>query len=169
MISINNILGIYDVDREMAKLGTLVLSRNQVLSWEPTQDDLSLISIRDAREKPLPLDIQERYGSVLELVFDDVLEASPWPDRKIFDLEDAEKLWHFFKSHLDRPIVIHCHAGISRSAGVAMCRAFHDRSTLLLKNLFSDKFSANPTVVRKFLEYAELRQNRSLFMRWDKN
>jgi predicted protein tyrosine phosphatase len=168
MINLDGLLGIYQVDKDMAELGTIVLSRRHVLSWTPKQDNICLISITDPREEKLPENVKDKYKSVLELTFHDVLESSPWPERTIFNLDDAAALWEFFKNHLDEPMAIHCHAGISRSSGVAICRAFHDRATKLLTKLFDDKFSPNPTVVRKFLEYAEIRQNRSIFMRWDK-
>lgn len=168
MINVNNLFGLYEVDKEMAALGTLVLSRRQVMAWKPDQDDLVLVSIRDQREEPLPKIITDSYDYVLELVFDDILESSPWLHRDVFSLDQAEKLWYFFKSHQGKPMIIHCHAGVSRSAAVAVCRAFFDRATKLLTKLFDDKFSPNPTVTRKFLEYAETREGRSLFMRWDK-
>lgn len=168
MINLGGVIGSYSVDRNMAELGTVVLSRQQVNSWKPNQSDLVLVSIRDNRELSLHENVKSRYKDVLELVFDDVLEKSPWADRTVFSLQDADTLWQFFKKHQDQPMIIHCHAGISRSAAVAICRAFHDRSTKLLNYLFDDKFCPNPTVVRKFLEHAETKEHRSLFMRWDK-
>jgi len=82
-----------------------------------------VISITDPGRRA---DIQDGWGSVLRLQFDDIEEAEPlrpyggssyWP----FDKEDAKRIIDWLKANETKlsDIYVHCWGGISRSAAVA--------------------------------------------------
>ena len=76
------------------------------------------ISIDDAGFPITPLDYDNvNVAGILKLWFSDI----PYPDAHAMSEEDGKRVVEFVKRHLPlRPdIVVHCAAGVSRSAGVA--------------------------------------------------
>lgn len=142
----------------------LIWSRQQVLEMPPPLEDSVLISIRDASEDPLPKAVTSRYLAALPLVFDDTLACF---SGDAMTTEQGSDLWRFFTKWQDRPCIVHCHAGVSRSPAVGIAWAIHHRNPkVLLEIVSNDRFSPNPTVVRKYLEAAENIEKRRVWSGW---
>jgi len=56
------------------------------------------------------------HPNVLRLYFEDITQ--PLEDYKLFDINDAIKIIKFVENNKDKSYLVHCHAGISRSAAV---------------------------------------------------
>ncbi|MEG0870609.1 MAG: hypothetical protein RSG77_26740, partial [Hafnia sp.] len=80
---------------------------------EPT----NIISIGDPGED-IPIFGCE-HKRMLRLEFDDIEEQIS-PEYRLFSHSDAGKVLRFIAECGDEDILVHCHAGISRSAAVAM-------------------------------------------------
>lgn len=101
-----------------------VYSRQRVIELGPNEG-ACLISISTPvgesiasrrYSKQVPLD---GWHAVLELQFHDVTSVVPtFPDLILFDEEMAKELLGFIKQHQGKPFVVHCDAGVSRSAAV---------------------------------------------------
>lgn len=78
----------------------------------------SLISINQPNQTPPEIMCSKLY-SKLELFFDDI--DKPIEGCSIFTDNDATKIVEFVKLYINKVslFVIHCHAGISRSAAIA--------------------------------------------------
>jgi predicted protein tyrosine phosphatase len=156
MINVKGLQNYYPVDEEMAKLGTLVLSKIQCVDWKPAEK-YPLISIRDAGECALDDFVKKNYLEVLEVVFFDVLDSNSMSNRPAISLDDAGVIYHFFQKYRDQPLVIHCRGGVSRSSGVALSRGILTENWKLVRAIVSsDKFCPNPTVIRKIISFPEL-------------
>lgn len=86
-------------------------------SFHPQQEKTSVISISTPDEQYHTGVYTSPYNgisSVLRLWFDDV-ESGKDCIRK----EDAEKIKRFVEAHKEDSIIVHCDAGVSRSAGIA--------------------------------------------------
>jgi len=155
-IDTEGLMTIYESDEEIASLGTLILSRIQVEQWIP-KEKYPLISIRDVSESPLSGEVKQKYLEVLDLCFSDVIESCLHPSRVLISNDDAENLYNFFNKWIDKPMIIHCKGGVSRSAGVAVAKGIMEHDWLLVSKIISsDKFSPNPTVIRKMLAYTDM-------------
>lgn len=66
-----------------------------------------------------PAALQSGWKAVLRLQFDDI--DTPQPGCQMFEEHDAHSLLAFVEAHAQTSteLVVHCHAGISRSAAVA--------------------------------------------------
>ena len=97
----------------------LVLSRNQVRHVDPELDHIT-ISVTDPNDSlaNLPFSQNPSCKGVLRLSFHDVDSEK---NGTIFTREQARQILDFVNDHLHEIelIVIHCEAGISRSAGIA--------------------------------------------------
>lgn len=86
-------------------------------SFHPQQEKTAVISIGTPNEQYHTGVYTSPYNgisSVLRLWFDDV-ESGKDCIRK----EDAEKIKRFVEAHKEDSIIVHCDAGVSRSAGIA--------------------------------------------------
>jgi len=95
----------------------LVLSREAAERYEPTGTEVC-ISISDPEAPPAQLSAS--FAAVLRLAFNDI-DAAQTPEDVLFAVEHAAATVQFVTrwSHVDR-VVVHCHAGVSRSPGVAL-------------------------------------------------
>ena len=106
-----------------------ILSRNDIegLKGSEALDELlkfcRIISINNSEgedsEPPFAEGVLP-HPNVLTLQFDDIdgTEWRPFPDRyRYFCLEDAERIADFVKDDT-MPLIVHCHAGVSRSGAV---------------------------------------------------
>jgi predicted protein tyrosine phosphatase len=77
-----------------------------------------IISITDPDWKDAPL-TEEAWGDILRLKFHDIDKA--WQNYVLISDEQADEIIAWLKEHEDefKKIVVHCAAGISRSAAVA--------------------------------------------------
>lgn len=94
-----------------------VLSREAAERYEPRGREIC-ISIGDPRG--LPAQLSDAFVAVLRLAFNDIT-AYPGADDVLFAEEHAEEVLRFVAQwpDVDR-IVVHCHAGASRSPGTAL-------------------------------------------------
>jgi predicted protein tyrosine phosphatase len=80
--------------------------------------DLALISITDPGSKEDMSETYSKFKVVHQVSFWDV--EAPFNKYEPINKEQAEDLISFIYDNLDRQFFIHCEAGISRSAGVAL-------------------------------------------------
>jgi predicted protein tyrosine phosphatase len=95
----------------------VVLSREEAERYEPGEREIC-ISIADPDTDAARL--SKRFAAVLRLNFTDVVEPED-PSDVIFSGDHARAIRDFIDSWPDAArIVVHCHAGMSRSPGVAL-------------------------------------------------
>ena len=86
-------------------------------SYRPQNERSAVISISTPNEEyngNIYSSIYNKISGVLRLWFDDVESG-----QDCIQNEDAEKIKRFVEAHKEDQIIIHCDAGISRSAGIA--------------------------------------------------
>ena len=95
----------------------VVLSREEAERYEPGEREVC-ISIADPDTEAARL--SRRFAAVLRLNFTDVVEPED-PSDVIFSDDHARAIRDFIDGWPDAArIVVHCHAGMSRSPGVAL-------------------------------------------------
>jgi predicted protein tyrosine phosphatase len=94
-----------------------ILSREAVERYQPRGTEIC-ISITDPAAPPAEL--SDDFAAVLRLAFSDIV-APETPEDVLFSPEHAATVVAFVERwrHADR-LVVHCHAGQSRSPGVAL-------------------------------------------------
>lgn len=98
-----------------------ILSKKQAISYsyKADMDDCVIVSITDIEEKYAKFNRTHKIKDILRLQFNDVCEEEN-KSEYMSDL-DAERIVDFverWKSKVNT-IIIHCHAGISRSSAIA--------------------------------------------------
>lgn len=86
-------------------------------SYRPQNERSAVISISTPNEEyngNIHSSIYNGISGVLRLWFDDVESG-----QDCIQKEDAEKIKRFVEAHKEDQIIVHCDAGISRSAGIA--------------------------------------------------
>jgi predicted protein tyrosine phosphatase len=95
----------------------VVLSREEAERYKPGEREIC-ISIADPDAEPARL--SGSFAAVLRLNFTDIIEMGE-PSDVLFSEDDAQAIREFIDAWPDvRRIVVHCHAGVSRSPGVAL-------------------------------------------------
>jgi len=95
----------------------LVLSREEAERYEPGKREIC-ISIADPDADPARL--SSRFAAVLRLNFTDIIQLGD-PSDVLFSEDHARAIREFIEAWPDATrIVVHCHAGVSRSPGVAL-------------------------------------------------
>ncbi len=95
----------------------VVLSREDAELYEPRGKEIC-ISISDPDSPPAR--VSSRFAAVLRLHFDDVAERGEESDI-LFAEDHAREIRSFLDSWPDAErVMVHCHAGVSRSPGVAL-------------------------------------------------
>ena len=95
----------------------LVLSREEAERYEPGKREIC-ISIADPDADPARL--SSRFAAVLRLNFTDIIQLGE-PSDVLFSEDHARAIREFIEAWPDATrIVVHCHAGVSRSPGVAL-------------------------------------------------
>ena len=95
----------------------VVLSRGDAERYEPGEREIC-ISIADPDADAARL--SRHFAAVLRLNFTDIVEAQD-PSDVLFSDDHARAIRDFIDSWPDATrIVVHCHAGMSRSPGVAL-------------------------------------------------
>ena len=93
-----------------------------VSEYPEESDSYAVISIQDTKDGGFGFELKEnRYcKAVLTVYFDDI--EKPQPDLKMMSHSQAEEITEFIRAHSDEvdTLLIHCFAGISRSAAVGM-------------------------------------------------
>jgi predicted protein tyrosine phosphatase len=95
----------------------VVLSREDAERYEPRGREIC-ISIADPDADPAQ--VSEDFAAVLRLNFTDIVQQDD-PSDVLFSEDHARAIREFLDSWPEATrIVVHCHAGISRSPGVAL-------------------------------------------------
>jgi predicted protein tyrosine phosphatase len=95
----------------------VVLSREDAERYEPGEREIC-ISIADPDTEPA--NVSTDFAAVLRLNFTDIIEQGE-PSDVLFSEDHARAIREFIDAWPDaRRIVVHCHAGMSRSPGVAL-------------------------------------------------
>ena len=95
----------------------VVLSREDAERYEPREKEIC-ISIADPDAEPAHL--SSGFAAVLRLHFTDIIERGE-PSDVLFSEDHARAIREFIDAWPDATrIVVHCHAGVSRSPGVAL-------------------------------------------------
>ena len=117
-----------------------ILSRKEArrFSYEPHNFKTAIISITDTNKSDVIFEKNDfnRIRAILKLKFDDVERDSK--DLHCITKDDAEKIVNFInknKNKVDK-IIVHCEAGVSRSAGVgaAIMKALNGDDWDVFKN-----------------------------------
>jgi predicted protein tyrosine phosphatase len=95
----------------------VVLSREEAERYKPGEREICIsIADPDAERARLSGD----FEAVLRLSFTDIIEMGE-PSDVLFSEDHAQAIREFIDAWPDaRRIVVHCHAGVSRSPGVAL-------------------------------------------------
>jgi len=103
----------------------LVLSRRRAEVYQPGGREVC-ISITDSDDDSSPV-LSSAFVAILRLAFSDIDEPSADPTEVLFTEGHAKQVTDFVRqwTNVDR-IVVHCKAGQSRSAGIALglCELF---------------------------------------------
>ena len=95
----------------------VVLSREDAERYVPRGTEIC-ISIADPDAEPAQL--SDDFAAILKLHFTDIIEQGD-PSDVLFSEDHARAIRNFIDSWPEATrIVVHCHAGISRSPGVAL-------------------------------------------------
>ncbi len=131
-----------------------VYSRRALEAVRPHEVAHVIISITSGPDDVARLRGGEHCRGILRLSFPDVDAASDrFPEAELFSPEHARRIWDFVLQHPDvERIVLHCDAGISRSAAVAAAigRVLNGDDT----EFFSGKYQPNMRVYRLLLDHA---------------
>ena len=115
-----------------------VMSKNMAhkYSFKPHEEKTAIISITNVDNGFVNFrnNNENNIVSVLHLFFDDVCSNEP----NCMNESDAEKIAEFAKNIADKvdQIIVHCEAGVSRSAGVAaaLMKYFNDDDMPIFEN-----------------------------------
>jgi hypothetical protein len=106
----------------------VVLSEHEAQLYEPSGREVCISVTGPSKRLP---DLSARFLAVLRISFSDITEPIDHPDYLLFNPQHAEEIVNFARQWAGVDcIVIHCHAGMSRSPGIAMalCELFGFRS-----------------------------------------
>jgi len=123
-----------------------ILSMSESTMHEP-KGKTAIIRIKDGGYELS--EISHRYEKELIMSFYDIEPRQGLPlNWNYFNRTDGEKLVQFF-NELDNfdELVIHCHAGISRSPAVAISYAWFSRNNELLEDIKNGKYIPNMQVL----------------------
>jgi predicted protein tyrosine phosphatase len=132
-----------------------VYSRQALEAARPHEVPHLIISITSHVTDRARLRLSSQCRAVLRLSFVDAEDASDrFAEADLFSSEQAQQIWALVVEHhteIER-IVVHCDAGISRSAAVAaaLARRFGGDET----QFFSGKYHPNARVYRMLVEEA---------------
>ena len=137
----------------------MILPERYVLDYQPLSNQKNiLIRITSSEGQFSPLLYAESYEAIKEVKFDDITweqkkRADESGESNLVPITDqvASQLLHFYKTHKDAQLlVVHCEAGISRSAAVAVGILRYLNESEREKEVWND-FSPNIEVVNAML------------------
>jgi predicted protein tyrosine phosphatase len=96
----------------------IVLSHEEAESYVPSRREVC-ISVTDPGKRTARL--SDQFAAILRLAFTDITEPIDHPNYIVFDASHASAIVRFVQQWRDADcIVVHCHAGFSRSPGTAI-------------------------------------------------
>lgn len=136
----------------------LVLNRKRAQEFRGDEPYvmISVVDVKDEESNPVKLRDDPRRKAVLRLAFDDVDRGDM--GLVLMSKEQAAEILSFAATHQEVPLfVVHCGAGISRSAGIAA--ALNDLYCDKRYDFFNSRgmYLPNRHVYRTILEVAERR------------
>lgn len=142
-----------------------VMDRKKANLYIPPRNS-ALIAIIETGEAHLP--ISHLYKKYLPLVFHDVIKSKSNKGSEVtspkilyFDETLALNVHRFFlEIPRDATLVIHCHAGISRSAAIALSYAwFTNNSKLEAEILYSERYLPNKDVLNQMAKQLNIQKD----------
>lgn len=133
------------------------ISRYEAAAMEPSPNNV-IISINGTDE--YPANLKDGWGDKLHLEFDDIHYSST-ESLVAFDIAMADQIIDFAMKHKDtaKRLYVHCHAGISRSAAVAMVLGkFLDLPVYSKNTPLSDRYNLHNKKVEMLLTMRLLRR-----------
>lgn len=122
---------------------------------EQLEVSCNIISVREPPPSTEEPAWRVDHKRIQALAFDDI-EGYVGPEYRNFDYIDALKILTFVEQCGDENIVVHCHAGISRSAAIAKFLADKLDYELIYHPLGSDSTSRHNREVYRTLEIAHI-------------
>jgi predicted protein tyrosine phosphatase len=142
-------------------LDTTILTKDKAIAFKPKKNT-ALIRLVEPREDDYEL--SGSYAKELVIKVDDIVPSNRWPKEfVVFSEEHAKELLSYFKE-LDSydHLVIHCHAGMSRSPAVALTYAWYSQDSQLENTILNGKYTPNPHILScmaKELGIAEIKKD----------
>lgn len=135
----------------MIKLKAVNISGRHACLIGNLPDNSALISINDEHRDLYPLKIDRERGNVLTLQFTDIVYPIELSDKEYCPLtvDGALNIINFIDIHRFHNFIVHCAAGISRSA--AICLYIHMIYGHELKKRFWALSEPNPHVLGRLL------------------
>jgi predicted protein tyrosine phosphatase len=144
----------------------VILSQREAINYVPKDKEKTvMIRIHEPLEGVNPLKHESLFLDELYVFFHDVhgkIDHLP-EDIKLMSLLDVKRIFQFASRHRDvDTTIIHCHAGISRSASVALAITwFLQLSDEELKILSSERYVLNYHMLTMFAEVLGIRHKKS--------
>ncbi|WP_163652250.1 hypothetical protein [Listeria sp. PSOL-1] len=146
-----------NIDFDPYRLEIVALPEVVAVNYQPISSNALLIRIADVDGNLKPLRDPKRYQAILELYFNDInerddywgLSAKEKAEMKLFNQKHCEVIYRFIDHYPNwEQIVVHCHAGVSRSSAVAMGIAEHYQQEKILAQLKQvERYLPNPRVL----------------------
>lgn len=95
----------------------LIVSKRQLEAVDPVPNS-ALIRVSSDILEPLP--ILEKFATVLNLIFDDVVSEDEFHGARLITQKQAESIALFLSENRDKSFVFCCDGGVSRSSGIAL-------------------------------------------------
>lgn len=146
---------------------TTILNHEEIVSYQTTKKSV-LIRIGDTKQEFLKIQNSDMYKEILEFEFHDLEYKVGLPSNTVFfNDEMAIRLHEFFKRNKDCHLVVHCHAGISRSVAIAICyHWFHNTDDEVENMIKSKRFIPNYEVLKHFNKIVKKHDNDILSKRF---
>jgi len=146
-------------------MNILIMSQKEALHYKPEVDKkTAIIRIHEPNESVLSLKHEGLFEDELYVFFHDVeFRKDYYPDDiKLMSLLDVKRIVNYVLRHQNvDTLIIHCHAGVSRSSAVAMAVSWILKLPLVEETIMSDYYAPNLHVLTLFAEVLNVRKEKS--------